>query len=139
MKIRTPKQKDIPYLESLFQLTRQKTFEGRPKESFQIGDYKRSTVDDEVWVAEESSFIVGFISIYPPENFIHNLFIHPDYQKLGFGTNLLHKAESYLKHPMFLKIALDNLKASSFYIKHGWYQVSIHKDAEEPYALYRKN
>ena len=52
---------DIDALEKLFQLTRQHTFVSRRLEEFKIGDYVKSTQEDEVWVAEEAGFIVGFV------------------------------------------------------------------------------
>jgi len=65
--------------------------------------------------------IVGFISVYLQDNFIHNLFIHPQYQGQGFGKNLLLFAEDKLLRPMTLEIAMDNLKVCTFYEKYGWY------------------
>jgi len=40
---------------------------------------------------------------------------------------------------MTLKIAMDNLKPCGFYEKYGWYKVSRHDDASEPYLLYKKD
>lgn len=139
MIIRKPRQEDIPELGVLFQLTRQHAFVSRSKEEFQIGDYTQSTVDEEVWVAEEDGIIVGFVSIYLPSNFVHSLYVHPDYQGRGIGMQLLQIAEGNLGRPMTLKIAMDNEKACSFYEKYGWCQLSVHEDAEEPYWLYGKD
>lgn len=129
---------DIDALEELFQLSRRHTFILRPAEEFKIGDYAKSTREDEVWVAEEAGVIVGFVSIFVLDNFIHNLFVHPEYQGKGIGKQLLQIAEKNLGKPMSLKAAIDNPKCFSFYEKHGWYQVSINAEAEEPYILYAK-
>ena len=137
--IRKAQYEDTLQLERLFQFTRQKTFASRPLGEFQIGDYQQSTNDDKVWVFEKDGFIVGFVSVYLPDNFIHNLCVHPDHQRQGIGRRLLHIAESHLTCPMTLKIAMDNLKVSEFYKKQGWYQVSIHDDKKEPYTLYGKD
>ena len=137
--IRRAHPEDTPQLEKLFQLTCQRTFATRPATDFQIGDYAKSTTGEDVWVAEENDQILGFVSIYPANNFVHNLFIHPDSQRIGLGTHLLHMAEMNLGHPMTLKIAMDNLTACSFYEKHGWVRISVHEDGNEPYVLYRKN
>lgn len=136
--IRKTRHGDIPALEVLFKVTQQKTFILRPSDQFQIGDYQKSTAADDVYVAEENGLILGFVSIYLAKNFIHNLFVHPDYQKRGIGSKLLQTAEINLAHPMTLKIAMDNLKACSFYEKHGWHQVSAHKHEKQPYVLYGK-
>lgn len=68
--IRKPNIKDIDALEELFQLTHQHTFILRPVEEFKIGDYVKSTHEDEVWVAEEAGVIIGFVSVYISDNFI---------------------------------------------------------------------
>jgi ribosomal protein S18 acetylase RimI-like enzyme len=77
--------------------------------------------------------------LYVPDNFIHNLFVHPEHQGKGIGTKLLQIAEQTLGRPMTLKAAMDNPKSFSFYEKYGWHQVSIHEDVNEPYILYVKN
>ena len=92
-----------------------------------------------MWVAEDNGQILGFISTYPSDNFIHNLFVYPDAQRTGLGTQLLMIAEANLGRPMTLKIAMDNLKVCPFYEKHGWVKVSAHEGGADPYVLYRKD
>lgn len=139
LNLRKPNIKDIDALEELFQITRCHTFVLRAAEEFKIGDYAKSTQEDEVWVAEETGVIVGFVSIYVPDNFIHNLFVHQKSQGKRIGKQLLQVAEENLARPMTLKAAMDNPKSFSFYEKYGWYQVSVHEDVDEPYILYRKS
>ena len=129
---------DIAELEVLFQLTRRATFSKRDPDEFQIGDYTKSTNEDEVWVAHDANQIVGFVSIYKPDNFLHNLFVHPNHQCRRIGSQLLKVAEANLAATVSAKIAMDNIKACAFYEKNGWRLVSIHKDADEPYLLYKK-
>ena len=137
--IRKPTESDSSELEVLFQTTRQHTFVGRPKDEFQIGDYQKSTSEDDVWIAEQKGIIVGFVSIYPLENFLHNLCIHPKYQQKGIGSRLLKIAEEHLLRPMTLKIAMDNLKVCGFYEKYGWFKMAQYDQEEEPCVLYRKD
>lgn len=137
--IRKPKPEDTPQLEALFQLTRQKTFASHPQDEFQIGDYAKSVEEDEVWIAEENGNIVGFVSTYPADHFVHNLFVHPDHQGRGIGSRLLQTAEANLSRPMTLKIAMDNRDVCGFYESRGWLQVSVHEDVEKPYVLYEKS
>jgi len=137
--LRKAKPEDTPQLEALFQLTCQETFTSRPKGEFQIGDYAKSVEEDEVWVAEEGGAVVGFVSTYPADHFVHNLFVHPNHQGRGTGSRLLQTAEAHPSRPMTLKIAMDNFDVCAFYESRGWFMVSEHKDAEEPYVLYGKD
>jgi hypothetical protein len=52
--IREAKNEDTDALEEIFQITRQKIFKLTPSQNFNIGDYKKSTEGEEVWVAEEN-------------------------------------------------------------------------------------
>lgn len=138
MKIREDTTSDIHRLEEIFLMTRQATFKNR-SEDFKIGDYLESTVDDEVWVGELDSIIIGFISVYSQDNFIHNLFVDQQYQAQGFGSKLLLFAEGHLSYPITLKIAMDNLTVCPFYEKYGYYKVAEFNKAPERYILYRKD
>ena len=138
VKIREEKPLDIPILEEIFLITRRATFKNRLNE-FHIGDYMQSTADDQVFVAERNGIVSGFVSIYSQDDFIHNLFVAPQYQGCGIGSKLLIFAESQLSKPMTLKVAIDNLKVCVFYGKHSWYKVAEFDKAPEPYILYRKN
>ena len=137
--IREAKNEDTDALEKIFQITRQKTFKLTPSKNFNIGDYKKSTEGEEVWVFEENGNIAGFISLWLPDNFIHNLFVHPDFQGRSIGQQLLKKAEERLCRPMALKVSMGNLKACLFYEKHGWEKISMHENEQEPYILFRKD
>lgn len=107
---------DTISLEELYVLTNQSTF----KTSFSSKDYHQATDGDDIWVAKIDSIIVGFVSIYKTDNLLHNLFVLPQHQGKGVGGLLLLFAESQLNNPMKLKVALNNLSASSFYKKYGW-------------------
>ena len=37
-------------------------------------------------VADTDGQVVGFVSIWQPEDFIHNLFVSPEWQNHGIGT-----------------------------------------------------
>jgi len=63
---------------------------------------------------------MGFVSIYLPENFIHHLFIAPQYQNLGVGTALLKHAEDIITATAYLKCLTANKAAIDFYQRHAW-------------------
>lgn len=136
--IRRDSQKDIEQLKQLFLITRLNTFIYDPPEKFKLDDYLDSVNGEEVWVAEQNHIIVGFISMWVPDNFIHNLFVHPNWQDRGIGKQLLEKAEQRLQPPMELRVRIENLKACKFYQKHGWQDVGMNKDVVDPHFTYRK-
>lgn len=135
--IREAKNEDTAVLEEIFQITRQKTFQQTPAEDFKLGDYKKQTEGEEVWLIEEDGRAVGFISLYLPDDFIHHLFVHPDFQGRGYGQQLLKKAEVRLARPMTLKVSMDNIKVCLFYEKYGWKKTSVHE--QEAYILLSKD
>lgn len=129
---------DEKILEHIFLVTRKKTFTSKLPETFKLSDYAESVAGEEIWVAELAGTVVGFVSMWVPDNFIHNLFVHPDWHRLGIGSELLKKAETRLQYPMELKVKLENLKACKFYQKHGWLEVDISQNPKEPFFTYRK-
>jgi ribosomal protein S18 acetylase RimI-like enzyme len=132
--IRPTKVEDILQLEDLFLITQRMTFSSRHADEFKIGDFQISIAEDVVFVAENDGKVLGFVSIYPADNFVHNLFVHPDYQRLGIGSELLIFAEKVLKKPITLKVAFDNESVGDFYKKHGYTEVQ----SDEPYLLFEK-
>lgn len=137
--IRRDKPQDIEQLKTLFLITRLDTFIYDPPEKFKLNDYIDSVNGEEVWVAEKNNIIVGFVSMWLQDNFIHNLFVHPDWQDRGIGKRLLETAENRLHPPIELRVRIENLKACKFYQKHGWEEVGISKDAVDPHFVYRKS
>ena len=78
-------------------------------------DFFNDTLEEEVYVYEMNQRIVGFISIYQPDLFIHLLFVHPDYFGQGIGKELLTFAKSKYGLPLTLKCLVKNRKAQHFY------------------------
>jgi predicted nuclease of restriction endonuclease-like (RecB) superfamily len=126
MIIRKAEESDEKQLAELFFVTRKATFVSRSHDLIQRNDYLESTAEDDVSVAEADGLIVGFVSTYPKNNFIHNLFVHLNHQKKGVGSTLLAFAENRLSKPMTLKIAMDNLSVCDFYEKNKYYKIYEH-------------
>lgn len=136
--IRQAAEYDLQELEELFLMTRRATFNTRPPEMFKLADYKESVEGEEVWVVEHNQILVGFISFWRPKRFIHNLFVHPNWQKQGFGSMLLKQAEECLRLPLSLRVEMDNLGVCAFYEKNGFEYISTHPAPEDRYVVYRK-
>ena len=122
----------------IFLASRQAAFHWQPGSSFDLEDYYRSVEDEEVWVAEVGGTIVGFASIYRPENHVHNLFVDPHWQHRGVGTTLLEHACTRLPRPARLRCLATNQGARAFYERNGWVLEAQAPLVDDPYVLYRK-
>lgn len=136
MEIRKAKNSDKQQLENLFLNTKINTFVWYPKNSFKLSDYTSSVEGEDVYVAVIDTIIVGFISVYLPEFFIHNLFVHHNHLRKGIGKKLLEKVTNIITQPLRLKVEIKNTNACRFYEKFGFTLISTHKNAEIPYHLY---
>lgn len=86
-----------------------------------IHDLDQSISEEVVLVARQNGTIIGFISWYEPDAFIHHLYIKSEFRNLGVGKNLIHCALGKLRHPVRLKCLKNNKKALDFYFGIGWY------------------
>jgi GNAT superfamily N-acetyltransferase len=136
MKIRRAREEDVPQLEQLFLTSRQQTFYWEDPTKFKLEDYRKQTVGEEVFVAEEGQ-IIGFISVWAEDRpaFIHHLFVSSEYQRRGVGTRLIHSLASWLSPPYRLKCLVQNLGARIFYKKMGWIELEVGVSPEGDYLL----
>lgn len=137
IKIREFKETDTEQLEKLFLVARQQTFTWESSDNFKLEDFKKSIQGEVVFVAEEKNEILGFISVWAVESFIHNLFIRPDRQNEGIGKLLLKKAIEQFCLPLHLKALTQNTKACRFYESQGWEKIATYEDVPEPYHVYK--
>src|SRR5258708_7585048 len=103
--IRKAEPGDIPALEILFLITRQRTFHWENPDKFKLEDFKQSTAGETILVAEEDAAIVGFISVWEQDDnpFIHHLFVAPDHQRKGIGKLLMQSLLTRATPPWRLK------------------------------------
>ncbi len=104
-------------------------------EAFQLEDFDRDMVGEHLLVAELDDKVVGFVSLDLPDNFIHCLFVHPDYSRKGVGTALVDASIQKMNPPLRLKCVSKNDKALLFYKKKGWVQVVEEGPVSEHYWL----
>lgn len=52
--------------------------------------------------------VLGFVSIYEPDSFIHHLYVARHCQRLGIGAALLKFLEAYIIKPWHLKCVAQN-------------------------------
>ena len=123
IQIREMTTQDKPRLRQLYLESRLETFYWDDPELMHIEDFDRDTEDEFIFVAESQQKIIGFISLYVPDNFIHCLFVDSGFKGQGAGHLLLEKAKQQLQRPLKLKCLSRNTPALAFYEKEGWEKV----------------
>ena len=82
------------------------------------------TEGEALFVAEDDSGdIVGFVSLYRPESFVHHLYVEPHLRNRGIGRALLDHAVATAGGSASLKCQLGNPAALGFYRHLGWVEV----------------
>lgn len=123
LRIRQMHPQDKPKLRQLYLVSRRTTFYWDDPELMHFEDFDRDTEAEAVFVAESQEQLIGFISLYVPDNFIHCLFVESHFKGQGAGHLLLEKAKQELQRPMKLKCLSRNTPALAFYEKEGWKKV----------------
>lgn len=120
MIIRRWQESDRPFLRTLYLRARKSAWRWLDSSDWRLEDFDTATLGETVWVAEEDGHRMGFASVSVNDNFLHNLFIDPDFQGKGVGSALLKHAQSTFTHTGTLKCLLLNKDALTFYQHHGW-------------------
>ena len=84
----------------------------------------RASLDEGIaWVAvEPKAGVVGFITLYEKDAYIHYLFVDPDWQFCGVGRGLLEIARARIGRPLDLKVDCPNKHARAAYAQLGWHE-----------------
>lgn len=115
MQIRKAQIKDMEQIASIYYESRLASESFLPKEQIQVTDLKRDTVDEEIYVCFFQQQIIGFLSYYRPDSFIHLLFIDPSFWGKGAGKALINYAINHFTKPLTLKCLANNTRALTFY------------------------
>jgi ribosomal protein S18 acetylase RimI-like enzyme len=87
---------------------------------------------EEIHLVAIESIIIGFISVWAKDNFIHHLYVTPGYQHRGVATNLLNSCVSCYGLPLSLKSVVSNTAACAFYENNKFVAESVHEDPDSP-------
>ncbi len=99
-------------------------------------DFAQASVGELVYVAiGQDGEIVGFVSVYAPESFVHHLYIVPSARGQGVGRCLLSSLEQWLAAPWRLKCVRANQDAFDFYMQLGWREVACGESEHGAYVL----
>jgi GNAT superfamily N-acetyltransferase len=129
---------DSPALAELFLETRRETFGGGDPAQFQLTDFAEQTAGETIHLAADASgCLLGFISVWLPDQFVHHLFVSRCHQRQGVGTLLLRSLESWFPLPYRLKCLCTNASALAFYRNLGWQKESLGSDALGDYWVLR--
>lgn len=135
VKIRKFQNKDYYKLNLLYEEVRKQTFYWLDDSHFK-SSLEDDTKEETIFVATVNEKIVGFISIYEKDKFIHHLYIDNDYQDRGIGKVLLDNIISNFK-TISLKCLTKNIKAVKFYKKYGFQEKNFGISDDGEYILFK--
>lgn len=136
MKIEEAKDTDINDLLAIFNEAKSSAT-GFINTETDLENFLQEINGEKIYVARISNEIVGFLSIWERENFIHHLYITPEYQSQGIGNILLKECVRNYGLPLTLKCMKDNERACAFYARNGWTEKSIVEGPEGVYIEYQ--
>ncbi len=120
VKIREFVETDRQELQHIYLNSRQQTFYWLNTASFEFTDFDSDTEGEEILVAEDDGILKGFVALWRADNFIHHLYVHPQFLNKGIGKMLLVKIIENAVKPITLKCMANNLNALAFYQSQGW-------------------
>jgi len=120
MNIRRFDERDRASLRDIYLTARVATFHWLDTGAFKPEDFDAATGGERVWVAERDGTLLGFASVWMPDNFLHSLFVHPDSQGSGAGKALLSVCIAATGGRLSLKCLCRNENARDFYLSQGW-------------------
>ncbi|MBC53349.1 MAG: GNAT family N-acetyltransferase [Gammaproteobacteria bacterium] len=138
MIIRSFMEADREALQQIYLDSRLDTFTWLEPASMRLSDFDRHTLSEAIWVAEREGTVVGFVSVDEGDNFIHNLFVMPQWVGHGIGSQLLAIALENIAGPARLKCLVANARAIAFYHANGWQKMGQGISEDGKYDILKK-
>lgn len=127
MFIEKAKEGDWPELERIYRETRLAVFSWVPAERIVAATLARDAEGEVVYVARdatgpgpEEGWVLGFVSVWAPDNFVHHLYLDLALRGRGAGTALLEFVAKNHPGALRLKCVERNAAAREFYLRRGW-------------------
>jgi ribosomal protein S18 acetylase RimI-like enzyme len=117
--LRDAQQTDFEQLPAIYNQARE-SVSCFPDQPVNIREMFELIQGERVCVAELKQKIVGFVSIWEPDRFIHHLYVLPTCQNQGVGSALLQFCEQEYGASLSLKCEVANDQALAFYQNKGW-------------------
>ncbi|OWY25638.1 GNAT family N-acetyltransferase [Sphingobacteriales bacterium TSM_CSS] len=136
MRIIESREKDIDALRNLFFEMRRKTFSWADTSQFQLSDFEKETEGEYVLVAFSEDVLIGFVSVWLADNFIHHLYIDERYQNQNVGSQLLKAVIDKVNLPIRLKCEENNTNAVCFYRQKGFVEKGRGRSEIGTYILF---
>ncbi|TLX11473.1 GNAT family N-acetyltransferase [Rhizobium sp. MHM7A] len=119
--IRPPRAEDQVMLADIYLSVRRQTFVWVDPGKFHREDFSAHTNGETIFVCDHADGgLAGFLSLWPEDDFIHMLYIRPEFQGLGAGTALLQALPEWPQHKYRLKCLVKNRRAKAFYLSRGF-------------------
>ncbi|PZM12171.1 GNAT family N-acetyltransferase [Rhizobium tubonense] len=119
--IRRARAEEMPTLADIYLTVRRTTFTWVDPGRFHREDFSTHTKDETLFVCHnEDCGIAGFLALWEPENFIHMLYIRPEFQGQGAGTALLNALPNWPRRRYRLKCLVKNKRALAYYEAMGF-------------------
>src|SRR5262245_16018695 len=119
--IRAGKRADTAQLADIYLTVRRATFTWVDPAQFRREDFAVQSRGERLFVCEDGEGeIAGFLALWPPQDFIHMLYIRPAYHGLGAGSALLRALPEWPERRYRLKCLVHNHQARVFYLRHGF-------------------
>jgi ribosomal protein S18 acetylase RimI-like enzyme len=122
--IREYRDNDFDAVTILWRISREKSLPEFQKAKghffYEDRDYFQSHVleENQVWVVEVNNHSVAFMAMN--QEFVDQLYIHPDYWRQGIGNALLDLAREQSPEHVWLYTLQINVNARAFYEKNGF-------------------
>lgn len=133
--VREFRESDREALRELFVAARDDAFAWAASLEHKLEDFDAVTQGETILVAVTGDRPIGFASIFEADSFLHNLFVHPQWQRQGVGKTLLASCERYFRAVPTLKCVKVNESARQFYQSQGWRVCSEAEGPDGPYLL----
>jgi GNAT superfamily N-acetyltransferase len=122
-------------LRQVYRQARQFAFPWIEPGHFQLTDFDSVIEGETLLVAVSQNIPIGFISWWPPDQFIHSLFVNPSFTGKGVGKSLLNACLDKIARPATLKCLQKNQNALRFYYSQGWTVVADGESEDGAYFL----